>query len=85
MNHEQSSVENLPPQVIRRVTKEILELADSPPEGIKVYINEHDLTDIQATIEGPGEALGGCQGNSVKILLCILLQLALLMMVACLK
>ena len=51
----QSSVENLCPQVLRRVTKEVLELAEQPPEGIKVFINEQDLTDIQATIEGPGK------------------------------
>lgn len=50
-----SNVENLSPQVIRRVTKELLELAESPPEGIKVFVNEEDITDIQATITGPGE------------------------------
>ena len=50
-----SNVENVSPQVIRRVTKEVLELAESPPEGIKVFINEEDVTDIQATITGPGE------------------------------
>lgn len=43
--------------MIRRVTKEVLELAEGPPEGIKVYVNEEDLTDIQATIEGPGRTL----------------------------
>lgn len=40
--------------MIRKVTREVLELAERPPEGIKVYVNESDLTDIQATIEGPG-------------------------------
>ena len=59
----QSSVENLPPQVIRRVTKEVLELAETPPEGIKVYVNEDDLTDIQATIEGPGKARNGAKNH----------------------
>ena len=49
-----SNVENVSPQVIRRVTKEVMELAESPPEGIKVFINEEDITDIQATITGPG-------------------------------
>ena len=29
-------------------------LAEDPPEGIKVFVNEDDITDIQATIEGPG-------------------------------
>ena len=48
-------MENVSPQVIRRVTKEMMELAESPPEGIKVFINERDITDIQATITGPGK------------------------------
>ena len=52
-------MENLPPQVIRRVTKEVMGLAEDPPEGIKVYLNEEDITDIQATIEGPGASLHG--------------------------
>lgn len=31
------------------------ELANDPPEGIRVIINEQDITDIQAVIDGPGE------------------------------
>ncbi|XP_075931129.1 ubiquitin-conjugating enzyme E2 S isoform X2 [Petromyzon marinus] len=50
---EVSNVENLPPHVIRQVWKEVTELAREPPEGIKVYLNEDDITDVQATIEGP--------------------------------
>lgn len=48
-----SNVENLSPQIIRRVAKEMSELAAQPPEGIRVIINDDDLTDIQAVIEGP--------------------------------
>lgn len=48
-----SNVENLSPQIIRRVAKEVNELANEPPEGIRVIINEQDITDIQAVIEGP--------------------------------
>ena len=33
------------------------ELTQSPPEGIKVFLNEEDVTDIQASIEGPGIAI----------------------------
>lgn len=29
------------------------DLVNNPPEGIKVQINEEDVTDIQAFIEGP--------------------------------
>ncbi|XP_077979673.1 ubiquitin-conjugating enzyme E2 S-like [Glandiceps talaboti] len=48
-----SNVENLSPQTIRQVAKEISELSSDPPEGIKIYPNEEDITDIQATLEGP--------------------------------
>ncbi|KAF4523595.1 hypothetical protein B566_EDAN014569 [Ephemera danica] len=48
-----SNVENLSPQTIRRVWKEITKLVKEPPEGIKIYLNEEDVTDIQACIEGP--------------------------------
>lgn len=46
-------MENLSPQIIRRVAKEMAELAAQPPEGIRVILNEADITDIQAVIEGP--------------------------------
>lgn len=52
-----SNVENLSPQIIRQVNKEIHDLANDPPEGIKLTINEEDITDIQAFIEGPGKIL----------------------------
>lgn len=53
----QSNVENLSPQVIKSLSKEIAELISDPPEGIKVLTNEEDITDIQAYIEGPGQSL----------------------------
>lgn len=52
-------MENLPPHVIRLVYKEVSTLTSDPPEGIKVFPNEEDITDVQVTIEGPGEAPGG--------------------------
>lgn len=48
-----SNVENLSPQIIRQVSRELGELTSDPPEGIKVYINDEDITDIQGAIEGP--------------------------------
>jgi len=50
----QSNVENMSPQIIREVSKELIDLQKNPPEGIKIIMNEEDVTDIQATIEGPG-------------------------------
>ena len=49
-----SNVENLSPQVIRNVAKEVGELCCNPVEGVKIYPSEDDITNIQATIEGPG-------------------------------
>jgi len=48
-----SNVENLPPHVLRGVSKEIVSLSQNPPEGITLHLNYDDLTDIQATILGP--------------------------------
>jgi hypothetical protein len=50
----QSSDENLPPQVLRYVLKELGELSVRPPDGIKVIVKEGDVSDIQAVIAGPG-------------------------------
>ncbi|XP_075814652.1 ubiquitin-conjugating enzyme E2 S-A-like [Microtus pennsylvanicus] len=35
------------------VYKEVTTLTADPPDGIKVFPNEEDLTDLQVTIEGP--------------------------------
>ncbi|KAF2903639.1 hypothetical protein ILUMI_02546 [Ignelater luminosus] len=48
-----NNVENLSPQTIRSVVREMQELVANPPEGVKVQINEEDVTDIQAFIDGP--------------------------------
>uniref|UniRef100_A0A2K5S5K2 UBC core domain-containing protein n=1 Tax=Cebus imitator TaxID=2715852 RepID=A0A2K5S5K2_CEBIM len=48
-----SNVENLPPHIIHLVYKEVTTLTADPPDGIKVFPNEEDLTDLQVTIEGP--------------------------------
>lgn len=42
------------PQIIRTVVKELTDLSEHPPEGLRIIINEEDVTDIQAVIEGPG-------------------------------
>lgn len=51
---QSSNVENLSPQIIRQVVREMHEIHTNSPEGIKVQINESDVTDIQAVLEGPG-------------------------------
>ncbi|KAM0904583.1 hypothetical protein ACQ4PT_017910 [Festuca glaucescens] len=62
--------ENLPPNVIRQLAKELKNLDESPPEGIKVIVNDDDFTTICADIEGPA---GTPYENGVfrmKLLLC---------------
>jgi len=48
-----SNLENHNPQVIRQVSKEVKTLSTEQLEGIKIIVNESNLTDIQATIDGP--------------------------------
>ncbi|CAB4286152.1 unnamed protein product [Prunus armeniaca] len=45
--------ENLPPNVIKQLAKELKNLDESPPEGIKVGVNDDDFSIIYADIEGP--------------------------------
>ncbi|XP_077249012.1 ubiquitin-conjugating enzyme E2 22-like [Tasmannia lanceolata] len=45
--------ENLPPNVIKQLAKELKNLDETPPEGIKVAINDDDFSTIFADIEGP--------------------------------
>lgn len=45
--------ENLPPNVIKQLAKELKNLDETPPEGIKVIVNDDDFSNIYADIEGP--------------------------------
>ncbi|KAK1386738.1 ubiquitin-conjugating enzyme E2 22 [Heracleum sosnowskyi] len=45
--------ENLPPNVIKQLAKELKNLDETPPEGIRVGVNDDDFSTIFADIEGP--------------------------------
>ncbi|KAK6147799.1 hypothetical protein DH2020_018711 [Rehmannia glutinosa] len=45
--------ENLPPNVIKQLAKELKNLNETPPEGIKVGVNDDNFSVIYADIEGP--------------------------------
>lgn len=49
----QATNENLPPKVIKQLAKELKNLDESPPEGIKVGVNDGNFSIIYADIEGP--------------------------------
>ncbi|XP_045783426.1 ubiquitin-conjugating enzyme E2 S [Maniola jurtina] len=50
-----SNVENVCPQVLRGVARELRRLAASPPAGVKVLLREDDLSDVHALIDGPAD------------------------------
>ncbi|KAG0475022.1 hypothetical protein HPP92_014708 [Vanilla planifolia] len=45
--------ENLPPNVIKQLVKELKNLIESPPEGVNVIVNDDDFSAILADIDGP--------------------------------
>jgi len=53
MATQAQSNENISPGVIMSVAKELRKLANEPLDGIKVALNEEDVTDIVADIAGP--------------------------------
>lgn len=65
-----SNTENIPPQVIKRVIKEISEITSDPLDGVRLISNEQDICDLQAFIDGPADTpyFGGL--FRVKIILC---------------
>ena len=48
-----NNMENVAPLVIKTVGRQVQLLAQEKMEGIQTIVNEEDLTDIQAIIEGP--------------------------------
>jgi len=48
-----NNMENVAPQVLRTVMKQAQELAQEKMEGISVVLNDDDMTDIQAIVDGP--------------------------------
>jgi len=48
-----SSNENLPPLVRRQLLRELRDVSQKPPPGIRVYISDDNLAHINADIDGP--------------------------------
>lgn len=48
--------ENLSPRIVRLVFKELASLKNDPIEGVKVKVNEDDVSEIHATMDGPRES-----------------------------
>ncbi|XP_059099698.1 ubiquitin-conjugating enzyme E2 S-like [Tigriopus californicus] len=50
-----SNMENLNPQVMRYLGKEIQSLHAHPLEGVRVLVNDKDITSIEALVDGPAD------------------------------
>ena len=50
-----SNMENLNPQVTRYIFKELHSLTSSPLEGVTVLLNDKDMTEVEAIIDGPAD------------------------------
>lgn len=48
-------LQSLPPAVMRRLMRELAELKNSPPEGVRVVTSEDNMLDVTGIIEGPGK------------------------------
>lgn len=49
--------ENLAPHIVRQVYKEFSSFKSEPVEGIQVSMNEDDVTEIHASLDGPRKFL----------------------------
>merc|ERR1712018_840735 len=50
-----SNVENLNPQLMRILAKEVQSLKQEPLEGIQVILDDKDITSVEAIIDGPAD------------------------------
>ena len=48
-----SNVENLNPQLMRILAKEVQNLKQEPLEGIHILLDDKDITSVEAILEGP--------------------------------
>lgn len=49
--------DSIPASSIRRIAKELNALRAAPPEGIRVVVNEDDISQFTAWVQGPGQSL----------------------------
>ena len=57
---------------VKKVAKELQQLQQDPPEGIRVSVNDDDLSELQCFILGPGAypqedgSVGGTNTTSIQ-------------------
>lgn len=50
----QSSHQSLTPQALRLLSRELVTLRTEPPEGVRVVVDEDDISAIEGWVQGPG-------------------------------
>lgn len=48
-----TNCENLSPETVNTIVKQLRELQVEPAEGIRVFMNEENIADVQAEVDGP--------------------------------
>ncbi|KAI9634894.1 ubiquitin-conjugating enzyme/RWD-like protein [Dioszegia hungarica] len=56
--------QSLSSQALRQLSREITTLRSDPPEGVRVVVDEEDLTCLEGLIQGPGDA-SEAQGSQI--------------------
>jgi len=70
LNHiMETTNENISPGAVMKLAKELRKLSQEPLDGIKVFLNEDDVTDIVAQISGPDATPFTGGTYSVKLVL----------------
>jgi hypothetical protein len=49
-----TNCENLSPDTVNAIVKQLRELQSHPAEGINVVMNEENVADVHAEVDGPG-------------------------------
>ena len=48
------NIQSLTPQALRLLSKEVVSLRNEPPEGVRIVVDEEDLTAMEGWVQGPG-------------------------------
>ncbi|KAL5080441.1 hypothetical protein RYX36_008862 [Vicia faba] len=62
--------ENLLPNMIKQLAKDLKNLDETPPEGIKVVVNDDDFSMISTNIDGHARTPYENEVFRMKLLLC---------------
>lgn len=49
--------QSLTPTALRLLSREIVTLRKEPPEGVRIVVDEDDLSELEGWVQGPGEYL----------------------------